>query len=135
HRRPRSSRTRFATTTAATRSRLAATTAATRSQCRSCPWLRPRRFATPRYWDLPHRCGRSHGQLLHGHRLRDAPRHPMSHAPDQPIGDLSERALAQRERVLCAAEQCFLRRVFHAASIADIAATAEMSAGLIYRYF
>ena len=59
----------------------------------------------------------------------------MSHAPDQPIGDLSERALAQRERVLCAAEQCFLRRGFHAASIADIAATAEMSAGLIYRYF
>lgn len=49
--------------------------------------------------------------------------------------DPSERALAQRERVLCAAEQCFLRRGFHAASVADIAATAEMSAGLIYRYF
>jgi AcrR family transcriptional regulator len=59
----------------------------------------------------------------------------MSPAPAQPLQDLSERALAQRERVLCAAEQCFLRRGFHAASIADIAATAEMSGGLIYRYF
>jgi len=59
----------------------------------------------------------------------------MSPVPAQPAGDLTERAQAQRERVLCAAEQCFLRRGFHAASIADIAATAEMSGGLIYRYF
>jgi len=47
----------------------------------------------------------------------------------------TERALAQRERILCAAERCFARRGFHAASIADIAGTADMSAGLIYRYF
>lgn len=50
-------------------------------------------------------------------------------------GELSERARAQRERILCAAERCFARRGFHAASIADIAGTAEMSPGLIYRYF
>lgn len=59
----------------------------------------------------------------------------MNAVPTQPPADLSERALAQRERVLGAAEQCFLRRGFHVASIADIAAAAEMSAGLIYRYF
>jgi AcrR family transcriptional regulator len=46
-----------------------------------------------------------------------------------------ERARAQRERILRAAKRCFVERGFHAASIADIAKTAEMSAGLIYRYF
>ena len=51
--------------------------------------------------------------------------------PDEP----SDRASAQRERVLCAAEACFLRSGFHSASVATIAATAGMSAGLIYRYF
>ena len=46
-----------------------------------------------------------------------------------------ERARAQRERILRAAKRCFVEHGFHAASIADIARTAEMSAGLIYRYF
>jgi AcrR family transcriptional regulator len=45
------------------------------------------------------------------------------------------RAAKQRERILDAAEQCFIKHGFHAASMADIAQTAEMSAGLIYRYF
>lgn len=47
----------------------------------------------------------------------------------------TERALKQRERILEAARLCFLKRGFHAASIADIAQEAGMSPGLMYRYF
>lgn len=47
----------------------------------------------------------------------------------------AERAKAQRARILNAAEQCFAERGFHAASMAAIAETARVSAGLIYRYF
>ena len=46
--------------------------------------------------------------------------------------ETGERARAQRERILRAAKRCFVEHGFHAASIADIARTAEMSAGLIY---
>jgi AcrR family transcriptional regulator len=52
-----------------------------------------------------------------------------------PPRDPAERATLQRERILRAARRCFVRRGFHAASMADIADTAEMSPGLIYRYF
>jgi len=45
------------------------------------------------------------------------------------------RADAQRRRILAAAQMCFAERGFHAASMASIAETAEMSPGLIYRYF
>lgn len=45
------------------------------------------------------------------------------------------RADAQRRRILAAAQMCFAERGFHAASMASIAETAEMSLGLIYRYF
>ncbi len=57
--------------------------------------------------------------------------------PGEPAAarDCGERARAQRERILRAAKRCFVEHGFHAASIADIAKTAEMSAGLIYRYF
>ncbi|WP_019466700.1 TetR/AcrR family transcriptional regulator [Dyella japonica] len=48
---------------------------------------------------------------------------------------LSERAREQRERILAAAQDCFVRYGFHAASMANIAEAAKMSAGLIYRYF
>jgi AcrR family transcriptional regulator len=49
--------------------------------------------------------------------------------------EAGERARAQRERILRAAKRCFVERGFHAASMADIAKAAEMSAGLLYRYF
>lgn len=45
------------------------------------------------------------------------------------------RADAQRDRILCAALKCFIERGFHAASMANIAEVAQMSPGLIYRYF
>ena len=45
------------------------------------------------------------------------------------------RAEAQRERILCAALKCFIEHGFHAASMANIADEAQMSAGLMYRYF
>jgi AcrR family transcriptional regulator len=45
------------------------------------------------------------------------------------------RGEAQRARILAAAEKCFVDRGFHAASMATIAETAQMSPGLIYRYF
>lgn len=46
-----------------------------------------------------------------------------------------DRAEIQRNRILCAAQCCFIRHGFHAASMASIATTAQMSPGLIYRYF
>ncbi len=48
---------------------------------------------------------------------------------------MSARAALQRERILDAAERCFTQRGFHAASMAHIAQTAGISAGLAYRYF
>ena len=45
------------------------------------------------------------------------------------------RALAQRERILDAAQACFVEHGFHAANMAGIASAADMSPGLIYRYF
>lgn len=45
------------------------------------------------------------------------------------------RAAAQRERILCAAQKCFIEYGFHAASMSNIAAAAAMSPGLVYRYF
>ncbi len=45
------------------------------------------------------------------------------------------RTRAQRERILSAARECFVEYGFHAASMASIAGTANISVGLIYRYF
>ena len=45
------------------------------------------------------------------------------------------RVEAQRKRILDAAQHCFIEHGFHGASMASIAETADMSAGLIYRYF
>ena len=52
-----------------------------------------------------------------------------------PARDPLERAALQRERILRAARHGFVRRGFQGASMADIAHSAEMSPGLIYRYF
>lgn len=46
-----------------------------------------------------------------------------------------ERTRTQRARILKAAHQSFAEHGFHAASMADISVRAEMSPGLIYRYF
>ena len=58
-------------------------------------------------------------------------------APARPRGrpKREDRAQAQRARILDAARLCFVEQGFHAASMASIAETAGMSAGLIYRYF
>ena len=58
----------------------------------------------------------------------------MNGAATRPAKD-TPRAGAQRERILCAAQRCFIDSGFHAASMASIADTAQMSAGLMYRYF
>lgn len=50
-------------------------------------------------------------------------------------GSVASRADQQRERILNAAQQCFIDYGFHAAGMARIAQTAGMSPGLIYRYF
>ncbi|HEY1131896.1 MAG TPA: TetR/AcrR family transcriptional regulator [Roseateles sp.] len=47
----------------------------------------------------------------------------------------SDRTLARRQQVLEAAAECFRRRGFHAASMAEIAKTAGMSPGHIYNLF
>lgn len=46
-----------------------------------------------------------------------------------------ERAAARKEQVLCAAAECFRRRGYHGASMAEISKTAGMSPGHIYNYF
>jgi AcrR family transcriptional regulator len=48
---------------------------------------------------------------------------------------LALKAHRQRQRILDAAEKCFIESGFHAATMAHIATTAGISPGLIYRYF
>jgi len=55
--------------------------------------------------------------------------------PDVQSTRAESRTQVQRDRILAAAQTCFVRSGFHAASMATIAETAGMSAGLIYRYF
>ncbi|WP_315387928.1 TetR/AcrR family transcriptional regulator [uncultured Stenotrophomonas sp.] len=45
------------------------------------------------------------------------------------------RADAQRQRILDAAQRCFVAHGFHAASVSGIATEAGISQGLMYRYF
>jgi AcrR family transcriptional regulator len=42
---------------------------------------------------------------------------------------------ARRRQILDAARRCFLRNGFHATSMQDVLAEAELSAGAVYRYF
>ncbi|WP_208507348.1 TetR family transcriptional regulator [Variovorax paradoxus] len=46
-----------------------------------------------------------------------------------------ERAESQRQRILKAAKECFVEDGLHAGTIARISESAQMSPGLIYRYF
>lgn len=59
----------------------------------------------------------------------------MSKSDAIEAGSRKDRAQAQRNRILDAAQRCFAERGFHGASMAMIAETAQMSPGLIYRYF
>ena len=59
---------------------------------------------------------------------------PAMAKPDA-LSPRDARAQAQRNRILDAAQKCFTERGFHGASMAQIAETAQMSPGLIYRYF
>ncbi|RXR08672.1 TetR/AcrR family transcriptional regulator [Pseudoxanthomonas composti] len=60
---------------------------------------------------------------------------PHSSAPHDPDAAPSARAESQRERILDAAQRCFIARGFHAATVSDIATEAGISQGLMYRYF
>ncbi len=55
-------------------------------------------------------------------------------APPPSLPPKGSRAGVQRERILASAKQCFIEHGFHAASMANIAEAAGMSAGLVYRY-
>lgn len=65
--------------------------------------------------------------------LAPAPLPPGAGGPG--VSKACVRAAAQRERILAAAQKCFIEHGFHAASMAHIADTARMSPGLMYRYF
>lgn len=58
-----------------------------------------------------------------------------SDVTDAQTAKAEARTQAQRQRILAAARSCFVTSGFHAASMSQIAETAEMSPGLIYRYF
>ncbi len=51
------------------------------------------------------------------------------------LGKAESHTQAQQARILIAAKACFVESGFHCASVANIAKTAGMSPGLIYRYF
>ncbi|HWS26161.1 MAG TPA: TetR/AcrR family transcriptional regulator [Xanthomonadales bacterium] len=55
--------------------------------------------------------------------------------PGDKFDKAAARTQAQRDRILKAAQQSFIRHGFHAAGMAGIAQAAQMSPGLIYRYF
>jgi AcrR family transcriptional regulator len=60
---------------------------------------------------------------------------PASEGVDSRRTKARERTERQRDRILQAAKACFVEHGFHAASMANIAEAAQMSPGLIYRYF
>nr|MDT0658083.1 TetR/AcrR family transcriptional regulator [Micromonospora sp. DSM 115978] len=46
-----------------------------------------------------------------------------------------EHLAARRQQILAAARRCFLRSGFHATSMQDVIAEADLSVGAVYRYF
>lgn len=60
---------------------------------------------------------------------------PKAYNDAVPAEDADAHTLAQRRRILDAAQRCFISRGFHAGSISEIAAAADISQGLMYRYF
>jgi AcrR family transcriptional regulator len=55
--------------------------------------------------------------------------------PKAEVRSRADKTEAQRSRILDAAQRCFAESGFHAATMATIAETAGISAGLAYRYF
>lgn len=60
---------------------------------------------------------------------------PPDTSPAPTANPAAARADAQRQRILDAAQRCFVAHGFHAASVSGIAAEAGISQGLMYRYF
>lgn len=60
---------------------------------------------------------------------------PPEPLPPSPANAAAARAEAQRNRILDAAQRCFVANGFHAASVSGIAVEAGISQGLMYRYF
>lgn len=62
---------------------------------------------------------------------------PVAHAESPTMARLPNPALAERRRrqIMDAAIACFRRRGFHQATMQEICAEAEISAGALYRYF
>lgn len=65
----------------------------------------------------------------------ETPNKPEAQTKPEALSKSEARVQAQRARILAAAKTCFVQHGFHAASMANIAETAQMSPGLIYRYF
>ncbi len=59
----------------------------------------------------------------------------MNSKTKSPSPKSEQRAELQRQRILAAAKQCFVQDGLHAGTVARISEIAEMSPGLIYRYF
>jgi TetR/AcrR family transcriptional repressor of uid operon len=59
--------------------------------------------------------------------------HP--HAEEHRAEPASEPSHGRRERIIDAAERCFVRSGFHRTTMQDVAAEAGMSPGNLYRYF
>ncbi len=60
---------------------------------------------------------------------------PIELPPSSAETTAAARAEAQRNRILDAAQRCFVASGFHAAAVSGIAVEAGISQGLMYRYF
>ncbi|MET0534949.1 MAG: TetR/AcrR family transcriptional regulator [Steroidobacter sp.] len=60
-------------------------------------------------------------------------KHPAAKEKKRPVKELRDQL--RRGQIVSAAQNCVVRHGFHAASMGQIAAEAQMSVGQIYRYF